>query len=154
MDSFCKTSLIDLAETHWKEYLPEKYAKLEKTNQLIPALHLAADRTIEEMNHLKELGMSEAEAWSEVRALFILLTPEDDDDEDEEVNEAASLAVEAMNLKHHVQAHLDELLDAKTNDVDEPKMNESAIRVLTLLRENKKRGHTPVRRNPKADNKK
>ncbi len=70
---------MDLAEAHWKEFLPKKYARLKAKGPkaLNKALYEAARLTNREILQLVDYqGVSEAEAWTMVRETYLLLPPE------------------------------------------------------------------------------
>lgn len=70
---------IALARAHWKEHLPEMFARLEKAGTLEATLREAADATAREMRTLVEQGATQTEAWEMVRQNHLLLAPEQDE---------------------------------------------------------------------------
>lgn len=60
---------------HWMRHLPTMYKSLVQTGRLEAALQEAARQTRELMNQANEAGQTDAEAWPEVRAQFLILDP-------------------------------------------------------------------------------
>jgi hypothetical protein len=65
-----------LAKAYWKEYHPQHYAAMVKKNLLIEEAEAAAELTRKEMDDLKSVGRTEAEAWEASRTIFIFTKPD------------------------------------------------------------------------------
>lgn len=60
---------------HWKKHLPKMYARLERSGKLEEAIEEAAQQTRKLMDQANEAGQTDAEAWPEVRAQYLILDP-------------------------------------------------------------------------------
>lgn len=60
---------------HWKRHLPQLYQQLKEAGQLEQALTEAAKQTRALMDQYNDRGMTDQEAWPEVRAEFLILDP-------------------------------------------------------------------------------
>lgn len=64
------------AKSHWKEFLPKRYARLEKEGSLTKALFEAQEKTHDELQSLIRDGLPYNQAWELVREKYLLLPPE------------------------------------------------------------------------------
>lgn len=67
---------INQARSHWKQHLPEMYARLEKAGQLEAKLREAANRTYSAVTELEDSGMTAQEAFQMAREDHLFLRPE------------------------------------------------------------------------------
>ena len=88
MDSVDELKEIDMrhwveqARQHWKEFQPEKYARLMAAGTLNQELEAAAEATQEQMQTLLGQGFNRQEAWEQVREQY-LFPPEEEGIEEE-----------------------------------------------------------------------
>ena len=85
-----------IAQNHWKEFLPTMYKELEKAGTLQETLEEAANQTELEMNQSMEAGVPRDQAWEEIRSRYLLLTPEQEEPERED-NPRARLLNESIS---------------------------------------------------------
>lgn len=71
---------VEQARRHWKEFQPEKYARLMAAGTLNQELEAAAEATQEQMATLLAQGFNQQEAWEQVREQF-LFPPEESESE-------------------------------------------------------------------------
>ncbi len=76
--------LVNKALRHWKEWLPNRYAELLESNQLLTAAEAAAKGAAVEIRMLMDAGMRRDEAEEIVLPKWILLPPETQEEPDEE----------------------------------------------------------------------
>ncbi len=74
-EAFNLTRLKAEGRNHWKKYLPAMHARLERAGTLEQALTEAATQTRKLLDQANDAGMTDAEAWPEVRAQFLILDP-------------------------------------------------------------------------------
>ena len=67
---------IAQARDHWKEHLPEMFARLKQEGKMEQALTLAAFQTAQEMRNLTKQGIAHQEAWEQVREQYLFLPEE------------------------------------------------------------------------------
>ena len=96
-----------MAEKHWKEHLPTRYAELKAAGALDEALRNAAEQTYLEVNALEEQGLSPDEAWQAARQNHLLLPPETNDPEPSD-RPALSLMRELQQAQSHAIRALDD----------------------------------------------
>ena len=78
------TQYAFLAEKHWREFLPQMVAELERKGNLRVMLQEAEERTATEMDNLRrhflQQGLSteqaQRQAWELVRERYLFLPPE------------------------------------------------------------------------------
>ena len=73
---------VEQARQHWKEFQPEKYARLMAAGTLNQELEAAAEATQEQMQTLFGQGFIQQEAWEQVREQY-LFPPEEEGIEEE-----------------------------------------------------------------------
>lgn len=71
---------IDMADRHWKEFQPKRYAALKAAGKLQEALREAASQTYSEVSQLEDSGFNPEEAWQMTREKYLLPTEEKDAD--------------------------------------------------------------------------
>lgn len=74
-EAFNLTRLKAEGRNHWKKHLPAMFARLERAGTLEQELTEAATQTRRLMDQANEAGQTDAEAWPEVRAQFLILDP-------------------------------------------------------------------------------
>lgn len=74
-EAFSLRRLRNEGRTHWKRHLPKLYQQLQESGQLEPELTEAAKKTRTLMDQYNAQGMTDQEAWPEVRAEFLILDP-------------------------------------------------------------------------------
>lgn len=74
-EAFNLTRLKNEGRNHWKKHLPAMHARLERAGTLEQALTEAATQTRQLLDQANDAGMTDAEAWPEVRAQFLILDP-------------------------------------------------------------------------------
>lgn len=90
-EPICLTGYGLAAESHWREFLPNLVAQLERKGKLKEALFEAQETTKAEMRSLQEKFLAKGlthqqahdQAWEIVRERYIYLPPESDEEEAE-----------------------------------------------------------------------
>lgn len=86
---------ISQARAHWKEHLPQMFARLEKSNQLEAALQDAATATSAGVRVLMAQGLTWDEAWEATREQY-LFPPEESPQSDEPPSAGYKAQMELM----------------------------------------------------------
>lgn len=74
-EAFNLTRLKNEGRNHWKKHLPAMTRRLTTAGTLEQALTEAATQTRQLLDQANDAGMTDAEAWPEVRAQFLILDP-------------------------------------------------------------------------------
>lgn len=90
------------AYQHWRENNPQMVARLRKAGQLQTQLDQAVQSTADQMQTLREAGLSHQEAWEQARQ-SLFLPQEPGADEPMEQDEGAKLYAETQRALANVR---------------------------------------------------